>query len=83
MADIAGGYIATPDPFGGSGAFVLSAASLISTITAGGTLYLMEAKDSVTGAIYKWLLTRLDLSGAGYTGPNSPLLVEVAGIRAL
>lgn len=35
--------------------------------------YTFSAADSVTGAIYTWGLSTLDFSGAGYTGPNSPV----------
>lgn len=35
--------------------------------------YGYSAADSVTGAIYTWTLGTIDFSGAGYTGPNSPV----------
>src|SRR5690606_34365782 len=33
--------------------------------------YLMQARDSVTGEMYRWVAGTPDFAGSGYTGPNS------------
>src|SRR5690606_11443533 len=33
--------------------------------------YLMQARDSVTGEMYRWVAVTPDFAGSGYTGPNS------------
>lgn len=41
--------------------------------------YKMRAKDSVTAAVFVWLLTSLDFSGAGYPGPNTAQNIQCLG----
>lgn len=80
MADIAGGVINTaaakasmPIAFAPGGAIEAPGARR--------PVYLLQAKDSVTGALYAWTLAALDLSGAGYPGPNAPTQIMVCGER--
>jgi hypothetical protein len=41
--------------------------------------YKMRAKDSVTAAVFTWLLTSLDFSGTGYPGPNAATNIQCLG----
>lgn len=45
-------------------------------------IFVMEARDSVTGATYYWQSTTgPDWAGTGYPGPNSPTTIAVSQQR--
>lgn len=47
-------------------------------------IYVMEARDSVTGATYFWQSTQgPDWSGSGYPGPNSPTSIAISQRRLM
>ena len=55
-------------------------------VTAGAplTVFVMEAKDSVTLANYNWISTLgPDFAGVGYPGPNSPTLLTITQRRIM
>lgn len=41
--------------------------------------FLMQARDSVTGAMFRWLANAPAFDGTGYSGPNSPEEIAVVG----
>jgi hypothetical protein len=41
--------------------------------------YKMRAKDSITAAVFTWLLSSLDFSGSGYPGPNAAANIQCTG----
>jgi hypothetical protein len=64
---------------------VLASSSQVSSIGGGGAgmlnTYIMEAKDSITGAIYNWSVNSSpDFVGAGYPGPNLPTQIAIRSI---
>lgn len=50
----------------------------LGTLGGFGRLYLMQAVDSVTGALYRWTAVSADHDGVGYPGPNAPTETAVA-----
>lgn len=61
---------------------ILASSLQISSVGGGGagmpSIHIMEAKDSVTGAIYNWSVSSSpDFIGTGYPGPNSPTQIAV------
>lgn len=46
-----------------------------------GFTFLMQAADSVSGALYRWTsVGQADHAGGGYPGPNSPTQIAIAGV---
>jgi hypothetical protein len=41
----------------------------------------MQAADSVTGTVYRWLSPVEAFNGAGYPGPNSPTLIAARQLK--
>lgn len=42
--------------------------------------FLMQATDSVTGALFQWTSTGApDFAGVGYPGPNAPQQIAISG----
>jgi hypothetical protein len=53
----------------------------LATVGATAAVYLMQAYDSVTGALFHWVSEFRDFTGLGYPGPNAPLDVAVSAIN--
>jgi hypothetical protein len=41
----------------------------------------MQAADSITGAVYRWLSPVEAFNGAGYPGPNAPTQIAVRELK--
>lgn len=83
MADLLGEVIPLDTPSIDDQGVVALDGNLADPFSAGAFVYLMNAKDSVTSALYSWTLRTKDLSGVGYPGPNAATEVCIAGRRSL
>jgi hypothetical protein len=46
------------------------------------TIFVMEARDSVTSGLFHWIsMNGPDFTGTGYPGPNSPTNIAISQVR--
>lgn len=72
------------NPLDGTGNFqaqLRAVPGFVPAATSGNNIYEMQAVDSITGDLYRWLFTGAspDFAGTQYPGPNSPTNISLAG----
>lgn len=76
MASFNGYYTPTDLPMPASAVF-LGVGGDLSAMGSPEVNFEMQAKDSVTLAVFRWIMPFADFSGTGYPGPNSPTEIAV------
>jgi hypothetical protein len=76
MASFNGYYVTTDLPMPASDAF-FGVGGNASVMGVPDVNYEMQAKDSVTLAVFRWIMPFADYAGTGYPGPNSPTEIAV------